>query len=196
MLQQIYFTISHFFYQRIVKKLGKNVKLRLGGRVINGKYVTIEDNVVISEKWLIAVYPEFAGTENPVKSNQKGVVIESGVSVNRNLTVYCADSVRIGKNCMLGSNILITDNDHGLNLEKGSYASQPLVASETVIEEECWIAQNCCILAGSHIGKHSIIGAGSIVKGSIPPYCIAVGIPARVVSVWDFEKHEWRKKER
>lgn len=192
-MRQIYFWLSRLIYSGCIRSIGKNVQLRMGGRVIHGEHVALKDGVVISEKWLIAVYPEFGGKENPVKKNEKGVVIEEGVTVNRNLTIYCADSVKIGKNCMLGSNILITDNDHGINPEFGSFRDQPLVTKETIIGEECWIAQNCCILAGSKIGDHSIIGAGSIVKGEIPAYSIAVGCPARVVRRWDFESHEWRR---
>ena len=37
------------------------------------------------------------------------------------------------------------------------------------------------VLPGVRIGKGAIIGAGSVVTGDIPPYTIAVGIPARVV---------------
>lgn len=195
MLLRMYFSFSKFFFKNFakVRNIGKGAQLRLNGRVIGGQYVSLKDKVIISENWLIAVYPEFGGSENPVKRNSKGVVIEEGVSVNRNLTIYCAESVKIGKNCMLGSNILITDNDHGMNPELGSYDIQPLVTKETMIEQECWIAQNCCILAGSHIGRNSIIGAGSVVKGNIPPYSIAVGSPAKVVRTWDFERHAWSR---
>lgn len=193
MIQKIYYAISTLFYKCIIKEIGRNVHLRLSGRIINGNYVKIGSNVTISEKWLIAVYPDYGNIDNPVKTNQKGVVIEEGVSVNRNMTIYCADSVKIGANCMLGSNILITDNDHGMNPESVSYSDQPLITKETIIEDGCWIAQNCMILAGSHIGKRAIIGAGSVVKGNIPAYCIAVGCPAKVIREWDFEKHMWRK---
>lgn len=193
MLRKIYYRFSNLFYKLIVKNIARDAQLHLKGRVINGDYVKILDKVMLGENWLIAVYPEFCGKVNPVKEYKQGVLIEQGVTANRNLTIYCANRVKIGKNCMLGSNILITDNDHGMNAEMNSYAEQPLMVKETVIEEGCWIAQNCSILAGSHIGKHSIIGAGSVVKGEIPEYCIAVGMPAKVIKRWDFEKHEWRK---
>lgn len=193
MLRKIYYRFSNLFYKLIVKNIARDAQLHLKGRVINGDYVKILDKVMLGENWLIAVYPEFCGKVNPVKEYNQGVIIEQGVTANRNLTIYCANRVKIGKNCMLGSNILITDNDHGMNAEMNSYAEQPLMVKETVIEEGCWIAQNCSILAGSHIGKHSIIGAGSVVKGEIPEYCIAVGMPAKVIKRWDFEKHEWRK---
>ena len=44
-----------------------------------------------------------------------------------------------------------------------------------------FIGANATILAGVKIGDHSIIGAGAVVNKDIPPYSIAVGIPAKVI---------------
>lgn len=51
-----------------------------------------------------------------------------------------------------------------------------------VIESNSWIGANVIILSGALIGEGSIIGAGSVVTGIIPPYSVAVGCPARVIS--------------
>ena len=51
-----------------------------------------------------------------------------------------------------------------------------------VIEDDVWLAANVIILSGAHIGKGSIIGSGSVVRGVIPPYSIAIGNPAKIVS--------------
>lgn len=37
------------------------------------------------------------------------------------------------------------------------------------------------IMAGVTIGKGSVICAGSVVKKDIPPYSVAVGVPAKVI---------------
>lgn len=50
-----------------------------------------------------------------------------------------------------------------------------------IIEDDVWIAANCIILTGTKIGKGSIIGAGSLVTGNIPPYSIVTNVPARVI---------------
>jgi acetyltransferase-like isoleucine patch superfamily enzyme len=44
-----------------------------------------------------------------------------------------------------------------------------------------WIGMNSVILKGSRIGDNSIIGAGSLVTGIIPPNVIAGGNPAKVL---------------
>lgn len=41
-----------------------------------------------------------------------------------------------------------------------------------IIEQGCWIGANVIILRDTYIGKGSVIGAGSIVKGNIPPHSL------------------------
>lgn len=50
---------------------------------------------------------------------------------------------------------------------------------ETTIGSACWIGTNVTVLAGAQIGDGCVIGAGSVVTGTIPPFSIAVGVPCR-----------------
>lgn len=43
------------------------------------------------------------------------------------------------------------------------------------IGDDVWIGYDCIILPGSHIGKGSVIGARSVVTGTIPPFSVYVG---------------------
>ena len=49
------------------------------------------------------------------------------------------------------------------------------------------------ILAGTTIGKNSVVGANSVVKGHYDDYCVIAGNPARVVK--RFDGKEWVKAE-
>ena len=46
---------------------------------------------------------------------------------------------------------------------------------DIVVEDDVWIGYDCIVLAGAKIGKGSVIGARSVVTGTIPPYSIYVG---------------------
>jgi acetyltransferase-like isoleucine patch superfamily enzyme len=50
-----------------------------------------------------------------------------------------------------------------------------------VVGDDCWIGAKVTFLDGAHVGKGSVIAAGAVVRGEIPPYSIAVGVPARVI---------------
>src|SRR5690606_31771009 len=45
----------------------------------------------------------------------------------------------------------------------------------------CWLGTGTVVMDGSVIGDNCIIGAGAVVKGEIPPYSVAVGMPAKVL---------------
>ena len=194
-IKDIYYLLSSSFFKFQISEMGINCKLRLEGRVIDGKYVHFANDIEIEKNWIIAVYPEYEGQENPVKKGKnKGVFIGSGNSFNRNLTIYCADSIVIGENNLFGSFVLITDNDHGTNASLDlPYRFQHLTTDSVTIGNNCWIAENVKILKGSRIGDRCIIAANSLVKGEFDSYTVIAGVPAKVIKRWNFEKCRWEK---
>ena len=50
-----------------------------------------------------------------------------------------------------------------------------------IIEDNVWLGYGVKILKGVHIGKNSVIGAGSIVTKNIPANVIAAGNPCKVI---------------
>lgn len=52
---------------------------------------------------------------------------------------------------------------------------------DVVIESDAWIGRNVTILPGVIVGRGAIVGAGSVLRNSVPPYAIVIGNPAKVV---------------
>ena len=52
---------------------------------------------------------------------------------------------------------------------------------DIVVEEDVWIGARSTLLRGTHLGRGCIVGAGSVVRGSVPPYAIVLGNPAKVI---------------
>ena len=50
-----------------------------------------------------------------------------------------------------------------------------------VIEDDVWIGAKVIVVSGTKIGRGSVVAAGSVVSGEIPPYSIVVGNPGRVM---------------
>lgn len=60
--------------------------------------------------------------------------------------------------------------------------SMPGPGPDTVIGHDVWIGQGARILPGARIGNGVIVGAGAVVGGTVAPYTVVAGNPARVVS--------------
>lgn len=52
---------------------------------------------------------------------------------------------------------------------------------DVVIDEDVWIGARVTILSGVHVGRGCEIGAGTVLRSSIPPYSIVIGNPAKIV---------------
>ncbi|MFN9962032.1 MAG: acyltransferase [Planctomycetota bacterium] len=87
----------------------------------------------------------------------------------------CFHRITIGDKVRCGANTLITDSDWH---EGDPRTSDP---RPVVIEDNVWLGVNSIVLKGSKIGRNSVIGAGSIVTGEIPPNVIAAGTPCKVI---------------
>lgn len=97
--------------------------------------------------------------------------------------IGCINKIIIGDDVLIGSHVLITDHSHG-KLEKSQepYNKRKLISKgPVIIEDNVWIGENACILPGVRIGTGCIIGANAVVTKDIPPYSVAVGVPAKVV---------------
>ena len=97
------------------------------------------------------------------------LTVGDGISIARNSIVVCHHRVTIGDRCAIAPNVVIYDHDHKFGPEgiRPGYNTAPVV-----IENDCWIGAGVTILRGTHIGEGCVIGAGSIVKGEIPPHSL------------------------
>lgn len=120
------------------------------------------------------------------------LVIGNHVRMTARCRITCAGNITIGNDVLMAPEVFITDHSHGMDPTKqGGYSPQPLIVKDVTIGEGAWLGQRVCALPGVTIGAHSIIGANSVVTHDIPPYCIAVGSPAKVVKIWDKESGIW-----
>ncbi len=63
----------------------------------------------------------------------------------------------------------------------GGQASRPNRTDAPVIEHDVWIGQDVLLARGITLGTGCVIGAGAVVTGSVPPYAIVGGNPARLI---------------
>lgn len=101
--------------------------------------------------------------------------------------------VSIGNEVMLAQNIVISGMNHGYEDITISPAKQKVIRKQIIIEDEVWIGANSVVTAGVTIGRHSIIGAGSVVTKDIPEYSIAMGNPAKVIKKYNSLTEKWER---
>ena len=113
--------------------------------------------------------------------------------------------VKIGKNVIIGLDVHIDDDGperviieddvflttgcilltHQRDLSKykrGDWiGSMPFKIAGINIKKGAHIGIGAIIMPGVTIGKGAVIGAGSVVTKDIPDYCVAVGVPAKVI---------------
>ncbi len=139
---------------------------------------------------------------------KKGYNIGDYTYVGRKASLCPKDKLKIGKFCCIGNNVLINPASHPKNwlsvhpfqykrkLDSRLYGNIPVnnnalsfeeFPEEVEIGNDVWVCENVTILGGVKIGDGAIIGAGAVVTKDIPPYAVAVGVPA-VVKKYRFEQ--------
>lgn len=95
---------------------------------------------------------------------------------------------------LTGPHVFIADHNHNyLNPFVHIYKQGVLAELNSCVHigEGTWLGTNVVIAGNIKIGKQCVIGANSVVTKDIPDYSVAVGIPARVIKRYDFDKKEW-----
>ena len=84
--------------------------------------------------------------------------------------------LQVGEDCMVAQHAEVRNSDgHSIYDSNDTRINLP---QDVMIGNHVWIGLGACIFKGARIGDGAIIGAGSHVRGEIPPACIAYGIPA------------------
>jgi acetyltransferase-like isoleucine patch superfamily enzyme len=103
-----------------------------------------------------------------------GARIEVGdkTGMNRSVQLMARDRITIGRNCAIGWEVQIVDNDgHEIDGARGNAA--------VVIGDDVWIGARSLIMKGVTIGDGAVIGAGSVVTRDVAEGALVGGSPAR-----------------
>lgn len=110
---------------------------------------------------------------------QKGVSIWFGAVLRGDMNrISVGEKTNIQDNC-----VLHVDHDAPCRMGGGIVTGHHATVHACTVDDECLIGINAVILSKARIGKHSIIGAGAIVRegANIPPRSLVLGVPGKVV---------------
>jgi acetyltransferase-like isoleucine patch superfamily enzyme len=104
--------------------------------------------------------------------------------VNHRAGFGIARSVTIGRDVYVAGNVRFMDSP-GHPLDPAERLAKRPPSPDQVrpirVHDNVWIGTDVIVLPGSEIGEGSVIAAGAVVSGRIPPYSLAGGVPARVL---------------
>ena len=197
--------LKKLIYRMKGYKIGKKVSLGLGS-VIIGKEVQIGDYASLGFLTIIRGTQIHIGAHVAIGSttflDTPYLEIGEGSRINEQVFVgglqFPDSKLVVGKNCQImqmsfinpARSIRIGDDTgiggHSLIFGHSSWLSQfegyPVEFEPIEIGNSVSLAWRVFVLPGTKIGDGAVIGANSLVHRTIPPKCLAVGFPARVVS--------------
>lgn len=116
------------------------------------------------------------------------VKIGRNVFINSNLLAMARGGITIEDNAMIAANVQLISNNHD------PYDLFTLTCKPVLIREYAWVGAGATILPGVCIGRHAIVGAGSVVTKDVPDYAVAVGNPAKVIKMLEKAYREGKAK--
>ena len=163
-------------------------KAKIGKNVYIGPFSFIQDNVVIEDNCKIFGFCNLYGCKigkntkiGPFVEIQKNVVIGEKCKIQSHS--FICEGVKIGNGVFIGHGaIFINDKIPRAVDEKGRMISTEWKLLETIVEDFASIGSGAVILPVK-IGRHALIGAGSVVTKDVPEHTLAYGVPAEIKGV-------------
>ena len=109
----------------------------------------------------------------------ENVSVGSNVYFNRGAFMIARDKITIGDDSGIGPNATIISGNHGYRDGSIRYREQAHELAPIVIGRDVWIGAHAVILSGAVLGDGCVVSAGAVVSGTVAPFAIVGGVPAR-----------------
>ena len=181
------------YYKTKLKHMGENVTIGKGVKFVNPQYISLGDNVKICDDVTLIARGEggitlgngvwinervYLDTEN---ADTGYIKIEDKVYIGTGTTLFGHKGLEIGDNVLLAQNITLTPYSHIFTDPERNIITQGGHSEKVTIGRDSYVGMGVDIMYSGNIGEGSVVGAGSVVVKSIPPYSVAVGNPAKVI---------------
>ena len=168
-------------------KIGKNVYIgrRFKHNVREAGEVVIGNDVEIShDTTFLTLLPNCQ------------IILHDDIRIQHHFQINCAKLVKIKSHVNIAPYDFLCDHNHNYEDVTRPIKGQGIDMkpdAHVIIEEGTWIGTKATIIGKVHIGKHCVIGANSVVTKDIPDFCVAAGIPAKVIKRYNFSSQQWEK---
>ena len=184
----LYCKIRGLIKRFLFLKIGANSFISYNVQILGVKNILIGSNTTIGDNTLITI--------NERDDDKLKLVIGDNVYIGRDNFFTVGGNMKIGNYCIFGNKCSFISSNHNFSNPLIPYAlSGATCINEIEIGVNCWLGHNVSVIGSVKIGHGSIIGANSVVLKNLPPFCIAVGNPAKIIKIFNFNSNMWEKVE-
>jgi len=168
---------------------GRNITLRHPRKISLGDGVVISDGCVLDaagdhNHGIIIGRDVILGQNAMLRCKNGDISIGDKTGIGANSAFYAVD----GNKIVVGSNALISPfvyvgggQYHHDRTDIPIVEQGPDSRGGNVVGDNAWLGARVTAIDGAHIGRDTIVSAGSVVMTPLPDFAIASGVPARVI---------------
>ncbi|MFM0204980.1 acyltransferase [Paraburkholderia fungorum] len=170
-----------------LRRLGSATRITFPVRWTSGHCIEIGDRVIIGRNCLLQPIERYLDQVFTPR-----LIIEDDCYVGHDCQFHCVNSICLGRGSVLSDQVYISDVGHGLDPRAGLIMDQSVRSKGPVhVGDGAFVGFASMLLAGISVGKHSVVGARSVVTRSVPDYTMVGGNPAREIARFNHETGEW-----
>lgn len=187
------FWLRRKFYPCLFRKCGRSLTMGINVVLRHPHRVSMGDNVIVDSGCTI----DAKGTEGEGVIIGDGVFIGAGTIISMaggtieiddgaNIGSYCRigtyGHTRIGKKGLLAAYCYLVGATHEIESTDVPILDQPTITRGGVtVGDGTWLGARVTVMDGKSVGCHTVVGAHAVVTEDLPDFCIAYGVPAKVM---------------
>ena len=145
-----------------------------------------EEHISIGDATLIAAHVSLSvgmapGQPLPPGATSPVLRIGDRCSIGRATHIVAHHSVQIGDDVITGPHCYITDQNHVYADPDVPISQQWPSDDPVVVGGGSWLGAGAIVLPGTRLGRNTVVGAASVVRGEFPDNAVLVGAPATLV---------------
>lgn len=109
------------------------------------------------------------GNAHIVAADKGSISFGNNVFINENCFIVSREQILIENDVLIGPGVYIFDHNHKFNR---SEVLNDFSTKSIVVGEGSWLGAGCILLKEAQIGKHCVIGAGTVINSIVPDYSI------------------------
>jgi acetyltransferase-like isoleucine patch superfamily enzyme len=144
---------------------GFSLDMRLGGTFIVGPGVEFR-----------------RGFRAELEGPDSRITIGGGSAFTYDVVLQCGGTVEIGAHCIFAHAATVVDGSHRFRDLDRPMLAQGYDRRRIEIADHVAVMAKATVIAS--VGQRAFVGAGAVVTRPVPPFCLAAGVPARIVEYY------------